>query len=412
MAKPTDDLSWASGTVPVGAQLTDGYQEGEMPAPAITNWIWNLIYLWFAWADFVFDDAGLTYADRAQWFGLGVDGDVTIASGTTTLTKDAFYNNLTISGTGKIAAAGHRVFVAGTLDLTAAPAGAINNDGNAGGNASGATGGSVAAAAAGGAFIGAGVGASGIGRTATTGAGTTGGASTAGSTLWGGCAAGVAGGAGGAGSNAGGTANSPGGDSTSFASPKFPKHITHAVNPSTTLVQVNSGGYGGSSGGGDGTNAGGGGGGGGGNAGGLVVAAHTLVTGTSTPAGVIRCNGGNGGNGGTPSAGNTGGGGGGAGGGGGWVQLLVSVREGGSVANGVQANGGAGGAGGNGHGSPGGGGYGGYGNNGGGVLYVRFDNSTLTWVDGDTGNSGTAWGTPSGATGGSGGAGVTAQTTL
>ena len=56
-------------------------------------------------------------------WGDGADGNVTISSGVTTLTRNMFYNNLTINGTGSLNAAGWDVFVAGTLDLTAAPAG-------------------------------------------------------------------------------------------------------------------------------------------------------------------------------------------------------------------------------------------------------------------------------------------------
>ncbi len=78
--------------------------------------------------------------------GDGSDGDVTI-SGTTTLTRHMYYNNLVITGT--LITAGYMVFVkgtvsgAGTLKFVSAP----NNGGN-GGNGSGSTGGSAGAAAA------------------------------------------------------------------------------------------------------------------------------------------------------------------------------------------------------------------------------------------------------------------------
>lgn len=68
-------------------------------------------------------------------FGDGSDGAVSVSSGTTTLTKDMFYSNLTITGTGKIDPAGFKIFVSGTLDLSNAPAGAISHTaatGNAG----------------------------------------------------------------------------------------------------------------------------------------------------------------------------------------------------------------------------------------------------------------------------------------
>jgi hypothetical protein len=46
-------------------------------------------------------------------FGTGADGDVTIAAGTTTLTRDMQYNNLVVNGT--LSTAGFRVFIRGTL---------------------------------------------------------------------------------------------------------------------------------------------------------------------------------------------------------------------------------------------------------------------------------------------------------
>src|ERR1700677_5177942 len=77
--------------------------------------------------------------------GDGSDGNAVISSGTTTLSRDMFYGNLTINGTGQIATNGFRIFVAGILDLTAAPVGAINANGGAGANDSGSTGGAITA---------------------------------------------------------------------------------------------------------------------------------------------------------------------------------------------------------------------------------------------------------------------------
>ena len=59
-------------------------------------------------------------------FGDGYDGNATIV-GTTTLTKETYYNNLTISGTGIVKVAGFRLFVKGTLTID--PNGTINDDG-------------------------------------------------------------------------------------------------------------------------------------------------------------------------------------------------------------------------------------------------------------------------------------------
>ena len=51
-------------------------------------------------------------------FGAGNDGDATLTTGTTTLTRDWYYHNLTMSGSAVINTAGFRLFVSGTLDLT------------------------------------------------------------------------------------------------------------------------------------------------------------------------------------------------------------------------------------------------------------------------------------------------------
>ena len=92
-------------------------------------------------------------------FGDGSDGDVTI-SGSTTLTRDMYYNDLTIESTGTLTTAGFRVFVKGTLQIDAS--GKIERNGNTGGNGTNATdwnvagtGGSVGAALADGSMKGA-----------------------------------------------------------------------------------------------------------------------------------------------------------------------------------------------------------------------------------------------------------------
>ena len=61
----------------------------------------------------------------AALFGSGADGNVVILSGTTTITRDMQYGNLTISGSGALVTNGYRVFVSGVLDLSQAGAGAI-----------------------------------------------------------------------------------------------------------------------------------------------------------------------------------------------------------------------------------------------------------------------------------------------
>lgn len=87
-------------------------------------------------------------ATTSPAYGDGSDGNVTISAGTTTLTRNTYYNNLTINGTGSLDPAGYQVFVAGTLDLTAAPAGAIKRTPIVGGNAAAGAGGTAPTAMA------------------------------------------------------------------------------------------------------------------------------------------------------------------------------------------------------------------------------------------------------------------------
>jgi hypothetical protein len=78
----------------------------------------------------------VSLAFGAGYFGDGVDGDATIV-GTTTLSKETYYNNLTISSTGVLKPNGYRIFVKGTLTIAAG--GSINDDGNGGTGGTGAT---------------------------------------------------------------------------------------------------------------------------------------------------------------------------------------------------------------------------------------------------------------------------------
>lgn len=59
-------------------------------------------------------------------FGDGYDGDA-VLSVTTTLIRETYYNNLTITGTGTLKPAGFRCFVKGTLTID--PGGSVNDDG-------------------------------------------------------------------------------------------------------------------------------------------------------------------------------------------------------------------------------------------------------------------------------------------
>jgi len=294
-------------------------------------------------------------------FGDGSDGNVTISSGVTLLTRDMYYNNLTINGTGSLNTNGCKVFVKGILDLTAAPVGAINWNGNNGGNASGATGGSVTANTGitlGDQALGA------VGGTGGTGTGTSGGVAPVPlNTMGGEGSAGGRGGTGSSGSAAAGSAARSAVFNTDFR--RFDTLLIAAL----ILPQGGVGGSGSSSGSGDGTNSGAGGGAGGNGGGVVALYVNAIVTSSATPAGAIQANGGNGGNGANATAGVTGGGAGGGGGGGGWIYLAYNYRFGPTVTGLLQANGGNGGNAGNGYGAPASGGSGGNGG-GSGRIYV------------------------------------------
>jgi len=331
--------------------------------------------------------------------GDGSDGNVTISSGTTTLARVQFYQNLTITGgTLDLSTAG--ACVAGTYDATAAPTGAIKALATlgAGGNGSGATGGGATVPGTA-KFVGIGsVGTA--GTTATTGAGTT---ATIVSQING------AGGAGGA-SGAGGTANSGGtaGGASGVGTAANATYLTQWVALSglsrgTALIQGGVGGRGGSSGAGDGTNVGGGGGGGGPGAPVAWFVCNTFARGGSTGASMFQAVGAAGGNGGNAVTGNGGGGSGAGGGGGGWIYFGYFQLSGSAATNCFDASGGQGGTGGNGVGT-GKGGQGGTGGGGGMIFIFDLANGTLTPTPGSAGSAGAAVTTTAGTTGGAGGA--------
>ena len=82
-------------------------------------------------------------------FGDGSDGNFSASSGLTTMVRDMFYNNVTLTGTAQINTAGYKIFVKNILDISAAGAGAIFNNGGIGGNSTSQTGGTAGAATAG-----------------------------------------------------------------------------------------------------------------------------------------------------------------------------------------------------------------------------------------------------------------------
>ena len=229
--------------------------------------------------------AGVKWGDLlSAAYGDGSDGDVTI-SGNTSLSRDMFYNSLTVNSAVTLNANGYRVFVKGTCTVN----GTISNDGAAG---SGSTGGAVAGAGSLGGVSG---GTGGNGGT-TTGSNGGGGFNT------------IAGQGGAGGSGASGAGGTAGSVTTPAATFGALRHVAAVL--SGGYISARNGaanptqGSGGGGGGGDGT-AGGGGGGGGGV---LAVLARTITVGAS---GVIQANGGAGAN---AAAGNRGGGGGGGGG--------------------------------------------------------------------------------------------------
>lgn len=325
-------------------------------------------------------------------FGAGTDGNVTLSSGTTVLTQDAAYNNLTINGTGKLSTNGFRVFVKGILDLTAAPPGAIEYVTTNGNNANV----TVAGAQAGVTLSGT-IGSAQRGQAAQaggTGAGVAGGSAATTNTL----AVNVGGRGGAGGLGASGAGGAQGGIPT-IQNTYIVKRYDQIFMRGTVQVGGGSQGSSGGSGGGDGTA--GGGSGSSGSSGGIVwIAAKVINRGLSTSPGTIRALGGNGGNGGTPAGGNRGGGGGGAGGTGGYVFLAFNELIGSVKTQAVQASGGSGGNGGNGTGT-GIGGNGG-GNGGGGTVFtLNIGTSTYTRTSGVASTVGS---TASGTTGGAGAA--------
>ena len=83
--------------------------------------------------DFIPVSITQAYSKASAFYGDGSDGDLVIAGGaTTTLTADAYYNDLTVNGL--LVTNGFRVFVAGTLDGTGKIKVPDANDGGAGTN--------------------------------------------------------------------------------------------------------------------------------------------------------------------------------------------------------------------------------------------------------------------------------------
>lgn len=302
-------------------------------------------------------------------FGNGQDGNITISSGTVTLTQDAFYNNLTVSGTGALTTNAYRVHVANVLDISAAPVNAIRavttNAPNASGTSAGAQPGVLTSAELNTGIRGV------LGAGGGVAAGGNGTAASATNVLIPPTNLGGRGGAGGAGAS--GVGGSQGVTNVS-------SNFKPAYNYNPYLLRgaiLGAGGPAGSgAGGGGGDASAGGGGAGSGSGGGVVfIAARTINRGASTAVGAISALGGNGGNGGSSVAGNRGGGGGGGGGCGGYIQLVYSFLTGSTATDCIDVSGGRGGNGGNGFGT-GIGGNGGGGGAGGVAVVINIVQGT------------------------------------
>lgn len=334
-------------------------------------------------------------------FGGGEDGNVTLSAGTTTLTQDMYYNNLTINGSAELRTNNFRVFVKGILDLTAAGPRAINNKGNDG--LSSVT---QAGASGGGALVIATLGvntAGGAGATGVVGVGATA-LATTGTTPSNGGSSGAGGAGGSGGSGAGGALRAAATATTFLDFCRFTYDLIRGV----ALIQAGAGGPGGGSGAGDGVNLGRGGGGGGAGGGVLYLAAKEIITSGSTSASAISAKGGSAGNGASATVGNVGGGGAGAGGGGGYALIYYETKSGPAVVNLIDASGGDGGIGGNGFGT-GIGGNGGGGGNGGRARAFKTDTATSMLTVGAVGVAGSP---AVGVVGGAAGAGGACYITL
>lgn len=299
---------------------------------------------------------------NAALFGSGADGNVVISSGTTTLTRDMSYNNLTITG-GSLKTAGFIVRVAGILDISNAPAAAISCTGSIGSVGSGVSGGGSPLTPYGASPVttlpgwsqgGNNFGGNG-GNGGASGSGNNGVAGTGGNSPV--FVSGGNGGNGGSGANSTGNVNTGAAGATgaiasisSFqAMLPVPVSVFQAIPYTTALYNsIAPGQIGGGGGGGASVAIGAGGGGGGaGQAGGFItIYAATINRGASTAVSTIQAKGGTGGTGASAGVASAGCGGGGGGSGGGFIYIVAGQLTGSSATNAIDVSGGNGGAGG------------------------------------------------------------------
>jgi hypothetical protein len=360
-------LEWATvnrnaGPVFSLAQAQAGFQF-TMPLEQWFDEIMNRSWLWQSYFD-----SCIVHA----LCGDASDGSATVTSATATIgtwllngvmQRDVYLFDLTFSGAGSIQTNGYRVFVAGTLDLTNAGAGAIDATGASGASGGIAVSNTVGGGGNGNAFI----------------------------------AVNFNGNNGGAGGNGGVSA------STGFSSPPtsggtvVPSAVRYLTKRPMFGTSLLLGGAGGGRGGGASLGLSGQTGGAGGGI--AFVCANTILRRPSTAIGAIRANGGAGCTGGLDTFGNQGGSG---GGGGGWVFVQCISLLGGTAPGVLQAAGGVGGTGAFGFGGVNGG-TGGNGGNGGRVSFAQIG---ATWIEstGVAGSPGVVGSVSAGGAGGAGGA--------
>ena len=273
----------------------------------------------------------LQRATVANLFGDGSDGDVEI-TGTTTLTRDMYYKNLSIANGGILNPNGYRIFVKETLIIKSG--GYIKRNGNNGGNGSVPNGGSGGAALAAGSLPAAESGKSGgnggsaevsnDGQPGVDGGNVVKSLGSAGSGGGGGGASYYSGGAGGNGGSQTGTVlNVPKNYISAFL-------LIDAIPSVVSLL--GSAGSGGGGGGGSRASSNGGGGGGSGSAGGFIaIFAQRIINDQEEGIQGKGGKGGNGGNGATDGTNGAGGGGGGAGGAGGVILIVYGEMTGGGT---------------------------------------------------------------------------------
>jgi hypothetical protein len=292
--------------------------------------------------------SGSFASSNAIFFGDGSDGNVTITTATT-LSRDMFYNNLTISGaSGRLQTNGYRVFVAGVLDVTAAVANAISHNNSTFAASPGTNGGTPGAGTGGTettlgplAGISGTNGAAGVASTPTGIAGVAGVSYANTTNLFPhGIYSSTNGGNGSSGSQPGGAGGSHTLPTRTFGARRAWIDWTPIVaGPLLCGAPGTGGGSGGSAPGGGNS---GGGGGGGASCYALAIYANTINRGAGTATGFINMVGGKGGNGGTGAIDN-GHGGGGSGGQGGFVYIVYGTLTGTAKASAIRSTGGQGG---------------------------------------------------------------------